>query len=115
MGRTFSYILSDPTEAPGFGVYDDDDEVSSYSRVKYGEDPSQFGHQRVCYSGSNVFLESSSSRRKPGRVFYTCPSRNDGEVHMWKWWDKAMMEELSVVKKEIKDQFKEELSFVYEI
>ncbi|CAN8321140.1 unnamed protein product [Cochlearia groenlandica] len=94
MGRTFSYSLSDPTEAPEY-VYDDDDEVRSYN---HDADPVHFGHQKICFCGEDVILEASSSKRYPGRLYYTCTSRNDGGAHMREWWDEVMMED-------IKEQF----------
>lgn len=29
-----------------------------------------------------------------GRRFYTCANVDDGECHVWKWWDDAVMEEM---------------------
>ncbi|KAG5393428.1 hypothetical protein IGI04_023391 [Brassica rapa subsp. trilocularis] len=33
-------------------------------------------------------------RLQRGRRYYTCPNVDDGECHVWKWWDDALMEEL---------------------
>ena len=29
-----------------------------------------------------------------GRLVYTCTNKDDGECHVWKWWDVAVMEEM---------------------
>lgn len=29
-----------------------------------------------------------------GRRYYTCVNADDGECHIWKWWDVAVMEEM---------------------
>ena len=29
-----------------------------------------------------------------GRRYYTCENVDDGECHVWKWWDVAAMEEM---------------------
>lgn len=29
-----------------------------------------------------------------GRLVYTCANKDDGECHVWKWWDVAVMEEM---------------------
>lgn len=29
-----------------------------------------------------------------GRRYYTCDNVDDGDCHVWKWWDVAVMEEL---------------------
>ncbi|KAL0721713.1 hypothetical protein Bca4012_036312 [Brassica carinata] len=28
------------------------------------------------------------------RLYYTCANVDDGECHVWKWWDEAVMEEM---------------------
>ncbi|CAN8306828.1 unnamed protein product [Cochlearia groenlandica] len=102
MGRTFSYSLSDPTDASGFGVDSENEKVTS--RNHYPDDPSLYGLLKVCYCGSDAIIEASTTRTNPGRLYYTCPSRDDGECHIWKWWDKAMMEELTEVRREVSNQ-----------
>ncbi|KAF3583945.1 hypothetical protein F2Q69_00027120 [Brassica cretica] len=39
-------------------------------------------------------LVTSQSRTDPGRRYYTCYNVDDGEFHVWKWWDEAVMEEM---------------------
>nr|VDD52729.1 unnamed protein product [Brassica oleracea] len=52
----------------------------------------EFGFPQRCYCGAQPLLATSS--REIGRRYYTCANVNDGECHVWKWWDDALMEEL---------------------
>ncbi|CAN8268407.1 unnamed protein product [Cochlearia groenlandica] len=83
-----NYSLSDPTEAPGFDTID---EVTS--RDPYDE-AMEFGIPSVCYRGDTPVIDTTSSPLNPGRRFYTCRSRDDGQCHICKWWDVALVEEL---------------------
>ncbi|CAN8289836.1 unnamed protein product [Cochlearia groenlandica] len=67
MGRTLSLSLSDPTEAPEYGLREE--EVTS-SMVRY--DSRSF----------DPYVES-------GEMGFT----KDGQYHVWKWWDVAVTEE----------------------
>ncbi|WZZ79494.1 hypothetical protein YC2023_100066 [Brassica napus] len=52
----------------------------------------EFGFPQICYCGSEPKIATSSI--EPGRRYYTCTNANDGECHVWKWWDEAVMEEM---------------------
>jgi len=52
----------------------------------------EFGFPQICYCGSEPKIAMSSI--EPGRRYYTCTNANDGECHVWKWWDEAVMEEM---------------------
>lgn len=55
----------------------------------------EFGFPQVCYCGSAPKI--ATSKVEPGRRYYTCRNANDGECHVWKWWDDAVMEEMRVM------------------
>ncbi|XP_048598013.1 uncharacterized protein LOC125578668 isoform X2 [Brassica napus] len=54
----------------------------------------EFGFPQVCYCGGAPKLATSYTRLDPGRRYYTCEHVDDGECHVWKWWDVAVMEEM---------------------
>ncbi|KAL0774029.1 hypothetical protein Bca101_039180 [Brassica carinata] len=107
MGLDYSY--SQPSESEdlfcnsvdsGYSETDDlirrDQEEISLQRgspVQYPLEPEvEFGFPQRCYCGAQPLLATSS--REIGRRYYTCTNVNDGECHVWKWWDDALMEEL---------------------
>ncbi|CAN8241361.1 unnamed protein product [Cochlearia groenlandica] len=105
MGRTFSYSLSDPDEAPGFGGYENEDEDEVISHFRIRDVPSELGHTKVCFCGSDVIVEASKTRANPGRLYYTCAKRDSATdyrgCHIWKWWDEALMEELTEARRKL--------------
>ncbi|KAF3601418.1 hypothetical protein F2Q69_00038543 [Brassica cretica] len=107
MGLDYSY--SQPSESEdlfcnsvdsGYSETDDlirrDQEEISLQRgspVQYPPKPEvEFGFPQRCYCGAQPLLATSS--REIGRRYYTCVNVNDGECHVWKWWNDALMEEL---------------------
>ena len=36
-----------------------------------------------------------------GRRYYTCENVDDGECHVWKWWDIAVMEEMRATERHV--------------
>ncbi|CAG7871363.1 unnamed protein product [Brassica rapa] len=65
------------------------------SSVIYPPQPEvEFGFPQVCYCGSPPQLVPSRSINGQGRLVYTCVNKDDGECHVWKWWDVAVMEEM---------------------
>ncbi|KAL0845962.1 hypothetical protein Bca101_019208 [Brassica carinata] len=63
------------------------------SSVQYPPQPEvEFGFPQVCYCGSQPLLVQSKSSN--GRLLYTCENVDDGDCHIWKWWDVAVMEEM---------------------
>ncbi|KAF3598510.1 hypothetical protein F2Q69_00032969 [Brassica cretica] len=65
------------------------------SSVIYPPQPEvEFGFPQVCYCGSPPQLVPSRSINGQGRLVYTCTNKDDGECHVWKWWDVAVMEEM---------------------
>ncbi|XP_019097312.1 PREDICTED: uncharacterized protein LOC109131141 [Camelina sativa] len=49
----------------------------------------EHGFPKQCYCGAQPILSNCYNRR-----FFTCPNVDDGEMHIHKWWDVAVMEEL---------------------
>uniref|UniRef100_A0A0D3CMD3 GRF-type domain-containing protein n=1 Tax=Brassica oleracea var. oleracea TaxID=109376 RepID=A0A0D3CMD3_BRAOL len=66
------------------------------SRVEYPPQPEvEFGFPQTCYCGAKPVLATSNRYGlDPGRRYYTCANVGDGECHVWKWWDNAVMEEM---------------------
>nr|VDC97486.1 unnamed protein product [Brassica oleracea] len=67
------------------------------------------GIPRTCYCGSEVVVETSYTRKDPGRShrYFLC-NVDDGDSHIWKWWDVAIQEELRETQTQlrmVKDQF----------
>ncbi|KAF8115603.1 hypothetical protein N665_0025s0071 [Sinapis alba] len=61
----------------------------------------------ICYCGGQPVLATSYTSKDPGRRYFTCRNVDDGDCHIWKWYDVAVMEELSDFGRqlrEVKDQ-----------
>lgn len=54
----------------------------------------EFGFPQTCYCGGAPKLATSKTLNDRGRLYFTCDQADDGECHVWKWWDVAMMEEM---------------------
>ncbi|KAL0742464.1 hypothetical protein Bca4012_083977 [Brassica carinata] len=109
MGHDYSYIQ--PSESEEYGGYTVDSGYSetedlirqdqaeiSYNNgapVQYPPQPEvEFGFPQTCYCGGQPLLATSRTINDPGRRYYTCENVDDGECHVWKWWDVAVMEEM---------------------
>ncbi|KAJ4886683.1 hypothetical protein Rs2_26431 [Raphanus sativus] len=67
----------------------------SREAVVYPPQPEvEFGFPQSCYCGGQPHLATSTSRNDPGRRYYTCANVDDGDCHVFKWWDVAVMEEM---------------------
>ncbi|CAN6998940.1 unnamed protein product [Brassica rapa subsp. trilocularis] len=65
------------------------------STVQYPPQPEvKFGFLQTCYCGGRPKLATSRTVNDPGRRYYTCVNVNDGDCHVHKWWDDAVMEEM---------------------
>ncbi|CAN6857916.1 unnamed protein product, partial [Brassica oleracea] len=63
--------------------------------VQYPPQPEvEFGFPQTCYCGGRPKLATSRTVNDPGRRYYTCDYVNDGDCHVHKWWDEAVMEEM---------------------
>ena len=110
MGLDYSY--SQPSESEDYGGNDsshtEDREVEDLIRrdqaelnynyaatVQYPPQPEvKFGFPQTCYYGGRPKLATSRTVNDPGRRYYTCDNVNDGDCHVHKWWDEAVMEEM---------------------
>ncbi|KAF2576444.1 hypothetical protein F2Q70_00005418 [Brassica cretica] len=109
MGHDYSY--SQPSESEEFGGdtvdsgYSETEDLIrrdqaelSYNHgepVQYPPQPEvEFGFPQTCYCGGQPHLATSYTRTDPGRRYYMCGNVDDGECHVWKWWDEAVMEEM---------------------
>ena len=54
----------------------------------------EFGFPQTCYCGGKPLLATSHTVNDPCRRYYTCVNVDDGECHVWKRWDVAVMEEM---------------------
>ena len=54
----------------------------------------EFGFPHICYCGGVPKLAMAKTLNNGGRLYYTCDQADDGECHVWKWWDVAVMEEM---------------------
>ncbi|KAG5415163.1 hypothetical protein IGI04_002730 [Brassica rapa subsp. trilocularis] len=106
------YSYSQPSESEDYGGHDSSDtedrEVEDLIRrdqadlnynyastVQYPPQPEvEFGFPQTCYCGGRPKLETSRTVNDPGRRYYTCDNVNDGDCHVHKWWDDAVMEEM---------------------
>ena len=119
MGQDYSY--SQPSSSSEFDMtslllaeaeaYADEAE-SSYTieePVQYPLQPeADEGIPTTCYCGAEPVVETSYTPRDPGRRYFSCVNVDDGDCHIWKWWDVAIMEEMRDVQRKIrllKDQF----------
>lgn len=117
MGR---YSYSQPSQSEDFGGDGEDSEYSEVEaliqmdqaelsnvnddellRYMEGEEkvyPPQpeveFGFPQICYCGSQPQIATCYRATDPGRRFFTCGNKDDGDCHVWKWWDDAVMEEM---------------------
>ncbi|KAL0641912.1 hypothetical protein Bca4012_103413 [Brassica carinata] len=108
MGQDYSYTQPSSSEAytsrscsDGFSeteelIRQDQAELDiQRAMVQYPTQPEvEFGFPQTCYCGARPLLASSLSRNNGGRLYYTCANVDDGDCHVWKWWDQAVMEEM---------------------
>ncbi|KAF3484523.1 hypothetical protein F2Q69_00055362 [Brassica cretica] len=118
MGQDYSY--SQPSSSDEFDItsllqaeaelYADEAE-SSYNMAgpfQYLPQPgADDGILTTCYCGGEPVVATSYTSKDPGRRYFTCDNADDGDCHVWKWWDVAVMEEMSDFQRqlrELKDQ-----------
>uniref|UniRef100_A0A0D3E2F8 Uncharacterized protein n=1 Tax=Brassica oleracea var. oleracea TaxID=109376 RepID=A0A0D3E2F8_BRAOL len=79
--------------------------------VQYPPQPeSDDGIPKTYYYGGEIVVATAYTSKEPGRRYFTCENADDGDCHVWKWWDVAVMEELRDYQKqlrELKDQANE--------
>ncbi|XP_013617752.1 PREDICTED: glutathione S-transferase T2-like [Brassica oleracea var. oleracea] len=47
------------------------------------------GIPKTCYCGGQPVVATSYTSKDPGRRYFTCDNADDGDCHVWKWWDVA--------------------------
>ncbi|KAG2246192.1 hypothetical protein Bca52824_085820 [Brassica carinata] len=81
-------------------LYKDEDDSRILHQV-YGDEADD-GMPSTCYCGSDAVVATSYTRKDPGRLYLTCENVNDGDCHIWKWWDVAVTEELRDVQTQLR-------------
>ncbi|KAG2321502.1 hypothetical protein Bca52824_014715 [Brassica carinata] len=79
--------------------------------VQYPPNPEcDDGIPKIYYCGGEPVVAIANRSTDVGRRYFTCPNVDDGDCHIWKWWDVAVTEELCDYQRqlrEIKDQANE--------
>ncbi|XP_010480759.1 PREDICTED: uncharacterized protein At4g04775-like [Camelina sativa] len=57
-----------------------------------------------CLCGRETVMKCSTTADNPGRIFFGCNNHEDGEDHIMKWWDEAIMQELQAMRGGLDDQ-----------
>ncbi|KAL0796039.1 hypothetical protein Bca101_067416 [Brassica carinata] len=71
-------------------------ELQYGDRAQYPPQPEvEFGFPQTCYCGAEPRIAPSRAGTGQGRLIYTCDNIDDGECHIWKYWDVAVMEEMT--------------------
>ena len=52
------------------------------------------GIPTTCYCGATPVIGCSYTPKDPYRRYFTCHNVDDGDCHLWKWWDVAILEEM---------------------
>ena len=110
MGLDYSY--TQPSDSEDYGLRNSADTGNSSTemnimldqaeieaaRNQYPPQPEvEFGFPKECYCGREPLLATSYTRNDPGRRFYTCDNIDDGDCHVYKWWDVAVTEEIKAL------------------
>jgi len=84
-----------------------DEADSSYCNalsVQYPPQPeADDGIPTTCYCGAQPVLGCSYTPKDPYRRYFTCHNADDGDCHVWKWWDVAVMEEMRELQRQVRD------------
>ncbi|KAJ4889959.1 hypothetical protein Rs2_29707 [Raphanus sativus] len=63
--------------------------------VQYQPQPeADDGIPTICYCGAEPVIATAYTGKDAGRRYFSCVNADDGDCHIWKWWDVAMMEEM---------------------
>ena len=110
MGLDYSY--TQPSESEDYGLGGSADSGNSSTEMYIQLDQAQieaarhqypplpeveFGFPKECYCGGEPLVATSYTRTDPGRRFYTCKNKQDGDCHVYKWWDVAATEEIKAI------------------
>ncbi|KAF3606011.1 hypothetical protein DY000_02045971 [Brassica cretica] len=110
MGLDYSY--TQPSDSEDYGLWNSADSGNSSTEMNIMLDQAEieaaqnqyplqpeveFGFPKECYCGREPLLATSYTRNDPGRRFYTCDNIDDGDCHVYKWWDVAVTEEIKAL------------------
>ncbi|KAG2333094.1 hypothetical protein Bca52824_004274 [Brassica carinata] len=56
----------------------------------------------TCYCCGEPVVATSYTRKDPGRRYFTCDNIDDGDCHIWKWWDVAVTKEMSDIQRQLR-------------
>ncbi|KAF8053045.1 hypothetical protein N665_1472s0009 [Sinapis alba] len=83
-----------------------DEAESSYCNAEVVQYPHQpeadDGIPTQCYCGAVPVIGCSYTPKDPYRRYFTCHHVDDGDCHVWKWWDVAVMEEMRDFQRELR-------------
>ncbi|KAG2273981.1 hypothetical protein Bca52824_056536 [Brassica carinata] len=96
MGLDYSY--TQPSESEDYGLGGSADSGNSSTEMYIQLDQAQIKpHAIKCYCGGEPLVATSYTRTDPRRMFYTCKNKQDGDCHVYKWWDVAATEEIKAI------------------
>ncbi|CDY59377.1 BnaUnng00620D [Brassica napus] len=123
MGQDYSY--SQPSSSDEYDItsliqaeaelYGDEAESNYHiaEPLQYQPQPEcDEGIPRICYCGGDPVVAISSTAKDPGRRYFTCPNVDDGDCHIWKWWDVAITEEMREFQTQLR-QLKDQVCLVW--
>ncbi|XP_056843247.1 uncharacterized protein LOC130494736 isoform X1 [Raphanus sativus] len=87
-------------------LYADEAESSHFNAepLQYQPQPEcDDGIPRSCYCGAEPVVGYSTTRKDPYRRYFTCNNAEDGDCHVWKWWDVAVIEEMRDIQRELRE------------
>lgn len=81
-----------------------DSELNAAEVLQYSPQPeADDGIPRTCYCGAQPVLATANTSKGRGRRYYTCDNVDDGDIHVWKWWDTAVLEEIIDIQREVRE------------
>lgn len=118
MGQDYNYSYTQPSSSEASSmditsllqaeaaIYADEAESSQNiaEPLHYNPNPeADDGIPKTCYCGSDPCLATSYTNEDPYRRYFTCSNADDGDCHVWKWFDVAVMEELNDFQRQVRE------------
>ncbi|XP_048614657.1 uncharacterized protein LOC106371842 [Brassica napus] len=106
MGQDYSY--SQPSSSSN--SLDMTSLLEAEAQLYTDAEPDQFAPQpeaddgipRTCYCGAQPAVGISYTPKDPYRRYFTCDNVDDGDCHIWKWWDVAVTEEMCEFQRQLR-------------
>ncbi|EOA28038.1 hypothetical protein CARUB_v10024212mg [Capsella rubella] len=98
------HYTEDSVEREIVGLVMMDESQSAFYSASRTDPEIEVGFPTKCYCGGQALLQTSYTRNDPGRKYFTCANLSDGEMHVHKWWDVAVMEEMRERAREHKEK-----------